>query len=156
MAKKKPGKPRGQIPPPKCKAILLCDRIIIDALTGHYNAIGIFDEFPVESFPGQSGFFTVYLQLTGGIGTYSITLEVRDLEDNKLIAHAEGPATNFPRRSTKAHVIITSSPVRLGHAGPYDFVVLANGQEIDRQQFRAVSLDEENDDEQNEAEDPGK
>jgi hypothetical protein len=154
MAKKKSGRPKGQKPPPKCKAILLCDRVIIDILTGHYSAIGIFDEFPVTSFPGQSAPFTVYLQLTSGIGSYSITLEIHDLEENRLVAVAEGPVINFPRRSTKAHMIISSPSVRLSHSGPYDFVVLANGQEIDRQQFHATAI-EEIDDEQDEAEDPG-
>ncbi|MFI5454678.1 MAG: hypothetical protein ACHRXM_04430 [Isosphaerales bacterium] len=51
-------------------------------------------------------------------------------------------------------MIIQAPPLRLAHSGLYDFVVLANDQEIDRQQFSAPSP-EETEDEQGEAEDPG-
>ena len=154
MAKKRSGGPRGVIPPPRCKAILLCDQVLVDALTGHYSAIGIFDVFRLPVFPGPTRPFAVYVQLTSGIGSYAITLEIHDLSDNNLLARASGPVINFPERSAKAHVIILSPPVGLPSPGPYDFVVLANGQEIDRQQFLATSI-EGADDEQDEAEDPG-
>jgi hypothetical protein len=60
----------------------------------------------------------------------------------------------FPNRATKAHVIVFVDAMELIHEGLYDFVVFANGQEIDRQKFRAVKF-EEADDGQSEAADPG-
>jgi len=154
MAKKKSAGQAGQIPPPKCKAILLCDQVIVDARTGHYTAVGIFDEFPTVAYPGKTRSFVIYLQLTSGIGSYAITLEILDLTDGTRIASARGPSIHFGDRSAKAHMIIEVPPLRLAHSGVYDFVVLANDQEIDRQQFSAPSP-EETEDEQGEAEDPG-
>lgn len=41
--------------------------------------------------------------------------------------------------------IVSLPPIPLTHPGPYDFVVFADGLEIDRQQFRAASPPEEPD-----------
>ena len=132
MAKKKRGKP-----PPKCKAILLCDQVIIDSLTGKPSVIGIFGGFNAPSFPGQTAPFTAFLQLTDGIGEYQITIEILDLQEEAVIARAQGPPINFPDRAMKMNCFIAVPPLPLAHAGRYDFVVLADGQEIDRQQFLA-------------------
>jgi hypothetical protein len=130
MAKKKK-------PPPKCKAILLCDQAIVDAFTGKPSIIGIFGGFNAPAFPGQTAPFTAFLQLTDGIGEYQITIEVRDLQEDTIIGRAEAPPMNFPDRTTKLNCFIAVPPLPLTHAGRYDFVVLADGQEIDRQQFQA-------------------
>jgi hypothetical protein len=46
-------KPRGAIPPPKCKAILLCEKTIIEAGTQQVSLIGITDTFMVPGLPGM-------------------------------------------------------------------------------------------------------
>jgi hypothetical protein len=43
MAKKRLHK--GKKPPPKCKAILLCDHTIVEAVSGKVSIIGIFDSW---------------------------------------------------------------------------------------------------------------
>src|SRR5437764_669259 len=130
MAKRKKGKP-----PPKCKAILLCDVVIIDAMTGKTSIIGVFDGFNLAQFPGNIGPFNAFLQLTDGIGKYRITVEVHDLREDKVLARAEIAEMEFQDRATKGNLLIPVPPLPLQHEGVYDFVVLADGQEIDRQQF---------------------
>jgi hypothetical protein len=144
MAKKKAPNPKEQKPPPVCKAILLCDRVIIDARTGEYTVIGIFDQFEVAAFPGRTRGFAVYVQLTSGIGSYEISFEIQDLQNNTTAARtSSGPKVEFPDRSAKAHMIAELPAIPLAHPGIFDFVVLANGQEIDRQQFTARARDKE-------------
>ena len=41
----------------------------------------------------------------------------------------------FQERAMKGNLLIPVPPLPLEHDGVYDFVVLADGQEIDRQQF---------------------
>jgi hypothetical protein len=137
-----------------CKAILLCDRVIIDSITNNYSVINIFDRFEITGFPGNTRPFVVYLQLTSGIGSYEISIEVQDLRNDTVVARAQGPRIEFPERWFKAHMIAEVSSIRLEHAGMFDLVVLANGQEIDRQQFAALTPNEEPTDE-GETEGPG-
>jgi hypothetical protein len=137
MAKKKSREPRGQKPPPRCKAILLCEQAIIEAGTGNVSVIGIFDRFVVPEIPGRTRAFTVYLHLTDGIGRYDVVVEVHDLQEDKVIGRADGIALRFPERLHRQNVIVLVPPLSIHHPGRYDVVVFVDGQEIDRQQFRA-------------------
>jgi len=136
MAKKGAKKKRGK-PPPKCKAILLCDQVILDAITRKLSVIGIFDAFNVPAFPGMTAQFTAFMQVTDGHGEYRITIEIHDLQADAILGRATGPPINLPDRTAKLNYFIPVPPLPLAHAGRYDFVVFADGQEIDRQQFEA-------------------
>lgn len=135
---KKAGK--GKKPPPKCKAILLCDQTIVEAVTGKVSIIGIFDSWNFPQFPHPTRPFMAFLQLTDGIGKYAVSVEVHDLHADQIIAQARMAEMMFPERKTKVNLMIPVPPLLLQHTGSYDFVVLADGQEIDRQQFQAVQL----------------
>ena len=71
------------------------------------------------------------------------------------MARAQGPKYEFPERSIKAHMIAEVRAIHLEHPGVFDLVVLVNGQEIDRQQFAALTPNEEQTNEREEAEGPG-
>jgi hypothetical protein len=137
MAKRKP---RQRKPPPRCKAILLCDHTIVEAVTGKISIIGIFANWYVPHFPIHIRPFTVFLQLTNGIGQYTVSVNVVDLRTDHIIAQAQAFAMNFPERRTIANLLIPVPALLLPHDGSYDFVVLADGQEIDRQQFQAFQV----------------
>jgi len=136
MAKKRPRK--GRKPPPKCKAILLCDHAIADAATGKVSVIGIFGRWAFPHFPHSTPSFRVFLQLTDGIGSYVISVEVLNLQADQIIAQGRVAEMDFPERKSKVDLVISISPLLIPHAGSYDLVVLADGQEIDRQQFQAT------------------
>jgi hypothetical protein len=140
MAKKKPSPKKSAKPPPRCKAILLCDQALVEAVTGKVSLIGIFDRFALRKFPGHIRQFTAFLQLTDGIGQYSITIEVHDLREDRILARAAIVNMAFQDRSGKANLMIPVPPLLLKHPGGYDFVVLADEQEIDRQQFLAYGV----------------
>lgn len=154
MAKKKTPKSEGKIPPPSCKALLLCERVLFDRISNQCSAINIIDCFYVSSFPGDTIPFFIYMQLMPGIGKYSVVLEIRDLANDNVRARANLEDIEFTSRLGKMHFISLVPPMSLEHPGLYDFVVLADGQEIDRQQFLALQL-KENEHEQDEAEDSG-
>src|SRR5262245_5173846 len=126
--KKKEGKP-----PPKCKAILLCETAILDAQTGKVSVIHIFEGFNFSRFPAITKRVDAYLQLTSGIGKYLMTVEVHDLADNSVLARATVAEMNFRDRIGRQNLIIPIPPLPIAHAGVYDVVVFADGKEIDRQ-----------------------
>ncbi|MHB1035360.1 MAG: DUF6941 family protein [Pirellulales bacterium] len=136
MGKKK-SRRKGAVPPPKCKAILICERTIIEAGTGKVSLISLFDSFIVANVPGITTPFTVYLHLTDGVADheYQITIELHDLSDGTVLAKAGGPKVQWKDRLAKLNLFIPVPALNVQHEGSYDFVVFANGQEIDRQSF---------------------
>ncbi len=101
------------------------------------SLIGLVDGFVVRKIPGVTGPFTVYLHLTDGIEghEYSMTVELHDLSNDTIIAKAAGPKVKWAGRLLKLNLFIPVPPLRIQHTGTYDFVVFANQQEIDRQEF---------------------
>jgi hypothetical protein len=77
-------------------------------------------------------------------------VSVHGLHSNGQSAKAWHPAqakvaeVEFKDRATKAFLIVPVPPLPLPKAGEYDFIVLADGQEIDRQQFIAISPEQQN------------
>src|SRR3954462_5144136 len=58
----------GSVPPPLCKAILMCRSVGIDPTTGTYNLYGVLDGCELRALPGPTFPFTVFLSLTGSQG----------------------------------------------------------------------------------------
>jgi len=133
---------KGRKPVPVCKAILLCDTPIIDAITRKISIIGIIDRF-FRNPTGAIAPFHAFAQLVEGIGEYRITLEVHDLSDiqePRVIARSPEVTINFATRSTRSNVLINVPSLRLDHGGTYDVVMLADGDEIDRQSFTVEDI----------------
>lgn len=137
MGKKK----TGSKPPPICKAILLCKDTIVEAETNHISVIGIVDMWSFVDFPDETPPFMVYVQLTNGLGRYAVSVHIYDLQSDESLGQAQVAEVDFPDRQSKVHLFLQVAPLQLDHAGRYDLVVLADGQEVDRQQFQAIQLD---------------
>jgi hypothetical protein len=131
-------------PVPVCKAILLCEQVFVDHMTRKKILVGIIHRLRLGSFPGPAPAFTVFLQLTDGIGKYRITIEIRDLNGDAVIARGGGPEIEFRDRFSRLEILIPLSGLPLPHPGPYDFIVFADGNEIDRQRFLAQLPEEPN------------
>lgn len=132
-------------PSPVCKAILLCDEVTRDPVTHKTSVIGIFTTFVAPSFPVSMHPCTVYLQLIDVIGELELTAEVLDLEDGLVLARSLVPAqfgSHGERTSGEKWLPVN---VVLAHAGTYDLVVYADGAEIDRIKFHALTREDRTD-----------
>lgn len=151
MAKKPPGrkaprkKPKYPKPPPKCKAMLLCNHVIIEKGTENVSIIGTFTVFGLMSVPGHTRPAMAFLQLVDGNGHYDVTVEVRDLQQNEVLARSMPIPIDFPEKLCRINLVIPIPALRLSHTGFYDVAVMADGQEIEKQQFEAASRGESND-----------
>jgi hypothetical protein len=124
-------------PPPGCKAILLCEQTTVDAGTGKVSLIGLIRTLTLAEFPGRSERMKLFLQLVDGIGEYGLTVEVHDLAEGRVIARLKGPRISFLSRPATHQLFLTMPALPIPQPGKYDVIVLGNGTEIDRQQFRA-------------------
>ncbi len=135
-------RPKGKKPPPRCKAILLCDQVMLDAMTRKTSLIGVFDSFHLRQFPGPTHQFCIFLQLVDGIETCVLTADVQDLHDNAVIGRLMQLQVKFPDRMNKLNLNVGPITMQLPHRGAYDLVLMADGQEIDRQRFEARQFPE--------------
>jgi hypothetical protein len=142
MAKKS-----GRRPPPKCKAILICEQVIVEAVTGKCSIIGVLQSFFVDDPPSKTDRFSVFLQLTNGHGEYGVTIEIHDMEDGEVLATLPDLTVELPDRLSVKNLIIVCPPLTVEHPGSYDLVVFADDEEIDRQRFQIHSRDEIDEDE---------
>jgi hypothetical protein len=150
MAKKAAGKP-----PPKCKAILLCEQVIVEAVTSRISIINSFNTFSVGKLPSATSRFTVFLQLTDGHEECEVTIEVHDLREDEVIARSPSMSVAFPEKLITVAVVIQCPPLPVVHSGAYDVVVMADGQEIDRQKVHVKAREESNEEEQDDGNHPG-
>jgi hypothetical protein len=96
-------------------------------VSGNVTIINTFNAFGVPQFPGQTGPFLIFLQLTDGIGDYNVDVEFIDLQDDRVIARAVGPAKiEFPNKLARMNVMIPIPPLYVLHDGSYEIRVLAN------------------------------
>ena len=118
--------------------MLLCDTTIRDAANGKLSVIGIFRQFLLPEIPGSTSTFSAFVQITNACGKYQIVVEVRDLNADEVIARAVGPTIAVGDRLHVWNIVIPTPPLPIEHEGPFDFIVIANDEEIDRQQIRAL------------------
>lgn len=130
-----PDSPPPLPPRPTSKALLICQQTILEAHTGNISIINVFTRFILPRLPGRLHPFQVFVQFTNALGHYEVTIEIHDLKDDALVCRSPQISLDIPDRLHVRQVIIPIPPLRIPHPGKYDLIVLANGQEIDRQPF---------------------
>jgi Family of unknown function (DUF6941) len=65
-------------PVPDVVALLICDQIITDRLTGKQSLIGMFSKVHAASLPATHPQLCVFVALTDGHGTVELTLRIVD------------------------------------------------------------------------------
>jgi hypothetical protein len=129
-------------PPPTCKAILLCDTVLVDIESGRTSVVGITDTFTLAEFPGETNSFFVYLFLTGGIGGYTITVEIHNLRNGDLVFYNEVTSLEFPDRDANQILAFRIPSLSVDEVGVYDLVVFADWYEVDRHKFRIRTIED--------------
>jgi hypothetical protein len=74
---------------PYCLALVLCDAVHRDPLTGKFTLLGTFDSFMAPSFPAQLSLF-VYFAVTDGLGSCTLRIQVVDGKAGPIDAAHEG------------------------------------------------------------------
>jgi Family of unknown function (DUF6941) len=127
---------------PRCKALLLCDQVLVEEVTGRMSLIGIMDYVQIDEFPAEFPRCQVFLQITNGLGVYNVTIEIHDLSDNSVIYRLGDVPVEMPDRLARVSMIIRVPRVEIPHPGEFDVVVLANEEEIERQSLELTDNDE--------------
>lgn len=138
-------RPKRELPPPECKAILLCQRVMLDRFDPGYSVIGIIDYFVTFQFPLQIGPLKLFLQLTDGVGTFQISVQIRDTAADLIIARKDDQSIILHDKRDKATFVLDVPPFELPREGLYEVWVLADGQMVERQTVYAYQYREDSD-----------
>jgi len=93
------------------------------------------------AIPGLTSKMSLFVQLVDGIGRYDITVRIDDLANDRIVARGTGPRVFFPDPLTIRQFTLPITALPIEHPGSYDVIVLADNQEIDRQQFIVAEAD---------------
>ena len=139
MAKKPPSRgeiSRRKLPPvPNSRAVLICEKIIKDWLTGTVTVVGVLTRFNMIEYPGFTPGFFLFAQLTGGVGQYDMTYEVQDEGDGVVMGRSPPMPLIFESKTEVRDIIIQIPPVPLNHSGVYTVALFVNGNEVGHQTF---------------------
>lgn len=77
-------------PAPFGVALVICDQIIEDKLTGKKSLIGIFNQIATQSFPCRHPQVCVFIAITEGRGQCAARLRIVHDESNHVVAEVNG------------------------------------------------------------------
>ncbi len=100
-------------PSPTGLAIVICDQIIEDKLTGKKSLIGIFNQIGTQNFPCRHPQLCVFVSLTEGRGQCAARLRIVHDESNHVVAEVNGNI-QFP----DVHVVVELNFNLVGLAFP--------------------------------------
>lgn len=128
-------------PHPALNAMLVCDLVIREEVTGKTSLIGIFENVSAHQFPAQCGFLSVYVKLGDAQGEYGIRLELVQLEDLRVIGRGQFRAT-FGDRMIPAELIFQIGNLVFEGRGHYEFRLYANDRWVGSKSLNVVQAAE--------------
>ncbi len=93
-------------PTPDVLALIVCDQIITDRLTGKQSLIGMFSKVHAPRFPASHAQLSVFVAMTDGHGKTALVIRVVDSnEDRPPIVEGKG-AVDFKSPRAIAHLAL--------------------------------------------------
>lgn len=117
--------------------MLVCDSTLRDGETGKVSLIGIFSEVKAPSFPVLQSSLSVYLNLSDVQGLYDLRIELRRLQDDKLVGDG-GTNISFP--APNAEIVFEMKNLVFPTEGQYEFRVFANDRFVGNKPFSVVKV----------------
>ncbi|MCX5645910.1 MAG: hypothetical protein NTZ17_14715 [Phycisphaerae bacterium] len=114
-----------ELPPPVLLAALVCDVVILDALTGKGTVVGIFDVLNAPTYPIRHDRLFVFCQLTNGRGSVDIHTKFVDLEDDEKVIFENTVKAKFADVREVANVVSQFLGLVFPHPGEYRVQVFA-------------------------------
>lgn len=124
---------------PILKAMLLCDKTIVEEGTHKRSLIGIFDRIRANKFPIMHPSMSMYVQFREIEGEFDFTLELFDLENNKVMNRALVQKFKVLDRSRDCELVFNLLSVKFEHAGDYEFRIYVNEEVFGQKSFKVLS-----------------
>jgi hypothetical protein len=115
-------------PVPDVLAMLVCDQIITDRLTGKQSLIGMFSKVHAVAFPATHPQLCVFVALTDGHGKTELTIRIVDANDARPpIVEGKG-AVDFQNPRAIANLTLQFHGLTFPAPGEYRVQLWSHGQ----------------------------
>jgi hypothetical protein len=116
-------------PQPLAQSFLPCREILQDRLTGEYVLIGPFTGLKLPAFPAAVR-LSLYIKLTGGHGTYRMTLQLRDQEGTAVAECPGAEPVHCADPLAPRQICWRDLVLQFPRPGRYDLILLANDEDL--------------------------
>lgn len=123
---------------PIVQAILVCDSVILDSVTGKKSIIGTFTHLWAARFPCQHHQMGVYFCLTDAEGNYEFELRLVYLDQDQLIGKASLSPVDIKDRLQIHDFGVNIPSLVFPGPGRYEFRLFANGYFITQKDFNVI------------------
>jgi len=115
-------------PIPDVMALIVCDQIITDRITGKQSLIGMFSKVHAPRYPAAHPQLSVYVALTEGYGETDITIRIVDSNEARPpIVEGKGKVA-FKDPRAIANLALQFHGLTFPQAGEYRIQLFANDQ----------------------------
>jgi hypothetical protein len=123
-------------PTPVCKTFLVCKQIFVDELTQECTLVAPIHQIFVEEYPLRQ-YLSFFARWTKAHGSYRVEVQLRDLEGAVLWRDEMAQPLQASDPLRVVPLSLSRCRVRIPEPGTYEFVLLANGQEVSADVFLA-------------------
>lgn len=128
------------LPKPDVLAMLVCDQIITDRLTGKQSLIGMFSRIHAMGFPATHPQLCVFVALTDGHGKTDLTIRVVDTNDARPpIVEGKG-SVSFKDPRTIANLFLQFHGLVFPQPGEYRVQLYSDNQLLREARLELVQL----------------
>ncbi len=115
-------------PAPDVLAMIVCDQIITDRMTGKQSLIGMFSRIHARGFPASHPQLCVYVTLTEGYGETEFTIRIVDANDERPpIVEGRGKV-RFQNPRAIANLALQFHGLTFPKPGEYRVQLYSNGE----------------------------
>src|ERR1051325_8366882 len=126
-------------PKPVPLAIVICDQIIEDRLSGKKTLVGLFNSIAARSFPCSHASMSVFVLLTDGRGKKESELICRQEETAQSLMQTKGPI-EFADPTVVVDMHFSLQGVTFPKPGLYSFEFYADEEMVVEKKFNVAEL----------------
>src|SRR5262249_55500700 len=123
-------------PTPICKSFMACRQVIHDRLSGDYVVIAPAHQLVAPTYPLVAN-LAFFARCSSVNGTYQLELQLQDLEGNIIWRNLFPNPLQDDDPLRVAYLALLNQGIYFPQPGMYEFVLLANGEELIRDTFWA-------------------
>lgn len=127
-------------PFPTVHAMLVCDLVLKEAGTNKQSAIGIFTDVFATKYPMMLNPLAVYVCLSDAIGVYELSMELVDLEEDKVLGRVQGLKLQSKEKLATHDFGIRFVNTVFPKPGTYEFRLLADGRRLGAKTLRVREM----------------
>jgi len=127
-------------PPPDVLAMLVCEQIITDRMTGKQSLIGLFSRVHAVGFPATHPQLCVFAALTDGRGPTELTIRIVDANELRPPVVEGKSKINFRDPRAIANLFLQFHGLTFPAKGEYRVQIFADGRLLREARLELVQL----------------